>query len=143
MDALEWGCRDIPEECGAFLQVSGMTYEIDAEVGSPCRKDAAGMFAGVEGARRVQNVTIGGEPLDPEKKYTLASIDYMLFKHGDGFTMFDGAPVVLEGIKLDNQVLIDYITDTLGGTVGSEYADPLGQGRITYMDAGETAKQAA
>ena len=31
----------------------------------------------------------------------------------------------------DNQVLINYIVDVLGGTVGSEYLEPYGQGRIT------------
>ena len=37
-------------------------------------------------------------------------------------------------VKLDNQVLIDYITGTLGGTIGEEYADPYGQGRITAVE---------
>ncbi len=40
------------------------------------------------------------------------------------------APAVFDSIMLDNQVLINYITDTLGGVVGEEYADPYGQGRI-------------
>jgi hypothetical protein len=34
---------------------------------------------------------------------------------------------------LDNQVLIDYITGTLGGSVGEEYDNPYGQGRITIV----------
>jgi hypothetical protein len=37
-------------------------------------------------------------------------------------------------VKLDNQVLIDYITETLGGVVGEEYADPYGQGRIVIVE---------
>ena len=36
--------------------------------------------------------------------------------------------------KLDIQVLIDYITDTLGGIIGAEYADPYGQGRIVAVE---------
>ena len=44
--------------------------------------------------------------------------------------MFDGARVVEDSTRLDNQVLIDYIKETLGGTVGEEYADPYGDGRI-------------
>jgi hypothetical protein len=32
---------------------------------------------------------------------------------------------------IDNQVLIHYITDKLGGKVGSQYAKP--QGRITVL----------
>lgn len=29
MDALEWGARSLPGESGAFLQISGLSYEID------------------------------------------------------------------------------------------------------------------
>ena len=57
----------------------------------------------------------------------------MLLSHGDGFTMFDGANVLQDRVKLDNQVLIDYIVGTLGGVVGAEYAEPYGQGRITIL----------
>ena len=36
---------------------------------------------------------------------------------------------------LDNQVLITYITESLGGVIGEEYAEPYGQGRITIVNA--------
>ena len=49
--------------------------------------------------------------------------------------MFEGANVLQESVKLDNQVLIDYITETLGGVVSDGYDQPYGQGRITV--AGE------
>ena len=84
---------------------------------------------------RVRNVRVNGEPLDPEKTYTLASNEYVLLNHGDGYTMFDGCPVLQDSVKLDNQVLLDYITDTLGGVIGEEYADPYGQGRIVAAEA--------
>ena len=48
--------------------------------------------------------------------------------------MFDDAKLLQDRIKLDNQVLIDYITDTLGGVVGDEYSDPYGQGRIKITE---------
>lgn len=48
--------------------------------------------------------------------------------------MFDGTPVLQNRVKLDNQLLIDYIRDTLGGTIGAEYADPYGAGRITVIE---------
>ena len=47
--------------------------------------------------------------------------------------MFQGDTVLQKAVKLDNQVLIDYIVDTLGGSVGEEYADPYGQGRIVIV----------
>ena len=83
--------------------------------------------------RRVRNVKDGGEGLDPAKTYTLSSLDYQLLNHGDGYTMFDGCKVLQESVKQDNQVLIDYITQSLGGVVGKGYENPYGQGRIVSV----------
>ena len=130
LDALEWGAAEVPGENGGFLQVSGMTYEIDSSVDSTCTRDENWMFSGVSGKRRVKNVMIGDEPLDPQRTYTLTTNNYTLFEHGDGFTMFDDAKVIEDSTRLDNQVLIDYIKDTLNGTIGEAYADPYGDGRI-------------
>ena len=85
--------------------------------------------------RRVRDVLVGGEPLDPNGTYKLASLDYQLLNNGDGYTMYDGATVLQESVKLDNQVLIDYITETLGGSVGAGYEEPYGQGRIVAVGA--------
>ena len=77
LDALEMGCSGLPAEFGGFQQVSGLTYEIDMNVDSTVELDENGMFVGVTGDRRVQNVYVGDEPLDPEKTYTLASHNYI------------------------------------------------------------------
>ena len=132
LDALEWGARAIPGEFGGFLQVSGLTYEIDVNVPTPC-KSVDGVMTGIEGERRVRNVMVDGKPIDPAVLYTVASTDYWLLGHGDGYTAFDGAEVIQEFTKLDNQALIDYIVDTLGGNT-SDYEDPYGHGRITIID---------
>ena len=134
LDALEWGTREVPGESGGFPQVSGLTYEIHTYLESSCTADENGMFTGVAGEYRVKNVMVGGEPLDLEKTYTLASHDYMLLNHGDGYTMFDGCNVLQESVKLDNQVLIDYITGTLEGIIGDKYAEPYGEGRIVAVE---------
>ena len=55
----------------------------------------------------------------------------MMKSHGDGFAMVGPKNIEIDQVKIDNQVLIDYIKDVLGGTVGSEYSDPYGEGRIT------------
>ena len=76
--------------------------------------------------------------LTRNKTYTVASHNYMLKNAGDGINMFTECELLLEDVMLDNQVLITYITEGLGGVVGEEYADPYGQGtyrgsrRITY-----------
>jgi hypothetical protein len=84
--------------------------------------------------RRVRSVLIKGEPLDPNATYKLASIDYQLLNNGDGYgKCYAGANVLQKSVKLDNQVLIDYITQTLGGNVGAGYEEPYGQGRIVSV----------
>ena len=139
LDALEWSVHSLPGEFGGFDQVAGLTFEYDATIESPVIEDDSKMFAGVDDTkeRRVRNVLVGGEPLDPEKTYKLASHDYQLLNNGDGYTMFAGAKVLQESVKLDNQVLIDYIRDTLGGVVGEGYDNPYGQGRIVSVGAGD------
>lgn len=134
LDALEWGAHALPNENGGFLQVAGLTYEIHTYIESSCVQDENTMFAGVAGEYRVKNVKVNGEDLQPDKVYTLASLDYILLSNGDGYTMFDGCDVLQESVKLDNQVLLDYITGTLGGVVGEEYAQPYGQGRIIAVE---------
>ncbi len=134
LDALEWGSRAVPEENGGFLQVSGMSYEIHTYVESTCTEDENRCFTGVEGERRVRNVLVCGEPIDPMATYTVASVDYTLLDKGDGYSMFEGAEILQDRVKLDNQVLIDYITQTLGGVVGEEYGVLTGQGRIVIVE---------
>ena len=134
LDALEWGCHAFPGENGGFLQVAGLTYEIHTYIDSSCTQDENTMFTGVAGEYRVKNVMVGGEPLDLEKTYTLASHNYMLKNSGDGYTMFAGCKILQDEVKLDNQVLKDYIIGTLGGVVGEEYANPYGQGRIIAVE---------
>ncbi|MGN0777986.1 MAG: bifunctional metallophosphatase/5'-nucleotidase [Aristaeellaceae bacterium] len=133
LDALEWASRNVPGENGGFLQVSGLTYEIHTYIESSCISDDKGMFAGVAGEYRVKNVMVGGEPLVLDKTYTLASHNYMLKSGGDGICMFTDNTVLQDEVKLDNQVLIDYIVDTLGGVVGEQYAEPYGEGRIVAV----------
>ena len=134
LDALEWGARAVPGENGGFLQVSGLTYEIHTYIESPCKQDENTLFAGIEGERRVKNVLVNGKPIDPKATYTLASHDYMLLNQGDGYSMFGGCKLLQDRVKLDNQVLIDYIVDTLGGTVGEQYDNPYGEGRIVIVE---------
>ena len=130
LDALEMGARALPDENGGFLHVSGLTYEIDASIPSPVVLDNEETFVEISGDRRVKNVLVGGKPIDPAATYKLASHNYMLKSGGDGFNMFMDNTLLLDEVLIDNQVLINYIIDVLGGVVGEEYADPYGQGRI-------------
>jgi len=133
LDALEFGARAVPSENGGFQHTSGLTYEIHTYIESTAKTDENGMFAGVEGEYRVKNVKVGGEDLVLDKIYTVASHNYMLKNGGDGFNMFMGCKLLQDEVMIDNQVLINYITGTLGGVVGEAYAEPYGQGRIVAV----------
>jgi 5'-nucleotidase len=79
VDALNNGVSKLPASAGQFPQVSGLTMVVDPSA-------TAG--------NRVRDVRVGGQPLQPDKLYTLAVPDYLL-KGGDGYTMFEGQPVLV------------------------------------------------
>ena len=138
LDALEWGSRAVPYEFGGFLQVSGLSYEIHSYLESGCVADENEQFAGVEGERRVKNVTVNGEALNPERVYLVAGPDFLLLNSGAGNTAFQGAIVLRDQIKPVTQALIDYLIDNLGGVIGEQYADPYGVGRIVVYEVAPT-----
>ena len=142
-DALELGASAYPGESGGFLQVSGLTYTIDSTIPSSVVRDEKNMFVKVDGAYRVSDIQVGGQPLDVNKTYTLASHNYMLKSQGDGYAMFgtDNVEIVKDCVMIDNQVLINYIVNELDGTVGKEYAAP--EGRITIVTASAEPEQPA
>lgn len=144
LDALEMACRFTLLECddgenavgenGGFLQVSGLQYTIDTSIESTVSVDENDMFLSCGENRRVKDVMVQEADgsfvsLDPAKTYTLASHNYLIKEGGDGLNIFmDNKLKVDEGI-LDYQVLVTYITDYLGGSIGEEYRKV--QGRIT------------
>ena len=126
LDALEWGARSAGtgEECGGFLQVSGITYKIDTEWPASVQMDDKGVWiGGPTGGYRVHDVqvynkeTSAYEPLDLTASYNLAGYNYTLRDLGDGFNMFDGAVNVLDYVMEDYMVLSDYIQGFDGGAV--------------------------
>ena len=138
LDALELSVCSLPGESGGFLHVSGLKFSVDMNVDSTVVKDEKKMFVEVAGDRRIKDVEVLQEdgtyaPLDPNKTYTLACHNYLLRDMGDGYTMFADNNFLQEDVMLDNQVLINYIVEKLGGTVGGDYVDPYGQGRITII----------
>ncbi len=133
IDVLEHGARACPESLGGFFQVSGVTFEIHTDRESPVITDIYGNFMSVDETmeRRVENVLVGGEPVDLEKKYTVAGTVYVLASGGDGLTMLEGARIVQqEGLSCDSEMLIEYL-EILGGKITAEmYGNPDGDGRI-------------
>lgn len=130
LDALEMASRVAPDENGGFLQVSGLEYTIDTSIPTSVEVNDKKEFVKVAGDRRVKDVKVGGQPIDANKTYTLASHNYMLLDGGDGINMFRDNNLIVQPVILDNQILIGYIQDYLKGVVGEDYSDPYGQGRI-------------
>ena len=84
----------------------------------------------MDGAYRVADLLVDGEPLDLDRIYTVASHNYMLKEGGDGMVMFGGCNVIQDDVMVDVDILSAYINNQLGGSVGADYAEPAGQGRI-------------
>ena len=127
LDALEFGVSFLPDEAGAFPQVSGITFRINKGIESSVRINEKKQFLSVDGEYRVSDVKVDGKDLDPEAIYTLAISDY-LFTGGDGYTMFEDAKIISSTKLPDNEVVMKYIEEDLNGVIPEKYAGP--QGRI-------------
>lgn len=130
LDALEMSAKNYPGESGGFLQTAGLTYTINSAVESSVVVDEKGNFVSVAGARRVSDVMVNGQPIDPNKTYTIGSHNYMLQDAGDGYTMFQNCRVIRDNVMPDVDVLATYIEKNLNGVVGDTYKNPTGTSRI-------------
>ncbi len=158
LDALEWGARNAGsgEECGGFLQVSGLTYKIDTEWPDSTVKDEKGVWVGAPtGGYRVHDVKIfnketnAWDDLDLQANYNLAGYNYTLRNMGDGFNMFSGAVNVLDYVMEDYMVLANYVQAFPDGVVEAsnspltakysnlttDYSTVNGSGRIVFEAA--------
>ena len=161
-DALEFGARFVgPEgkENGGFLHVAGATYEIHTDIPNTVQTDDKNVWQGsATGTPRVQNVRIYDrktgtyEPLDPNRTYALAGMNYTLRNLGDGFAMFDGAELIKDYVSEDYLVMSTYAMIFDGADAAGlphlssansplaaypgyllDYEQPYGAGRITIL----------
>lgn len=158
LDALEWGARSAGtgEENGSFLQVAGITYQIDTQWPDSTNEDDKGVWlSGPTGGYRVHNVQVYNketnayEPLVLTDTYDLAGYNYTLRDLGGGFNMFSGAVNVVDYVMEDYMVLAHYIQGFEGGVVDGknsplltkypamklDYTRVNGSGRITFGEA--------
>ena len=128
LDELEMGARLLPANSGGLLHVAGMSYTVDTRIPHSVKTDENGFFAGVEGERRVKDVKVNGEPIDPEKLYKVVSISYVLMAKGDGH-MFAGARMIEPDYAVASDALAGYIKTF--GRLPERYAQP--EGRLTVI----------
>ncbi len=132
LEALEAASAELPEPTAPFAQVSGVEYTVHTQTAyeeGEAYPDST-FYAPLQPGSRVEIHSVSGEDFSPEAVYTLVTIDFLAMG-GDSYYVFTQAS---EGSVIDSGVLLEdafaaYITDTLAGVVGSEYAAP--QGRIT------------
>jgi len=114
--ALEHGVSRAAEDAepGAFPQVSGIQFSFNAS-------RPAG--------QRIVDLKVNGQPLDPNRNYTLATTTFVGLDGGDGYSMFKGATVVTppERLPLDSEVLQRAISSTRS-------IAPKVEGRIKRLD---------
>jgi 2',3'-cyclic-nucleotide 2'-phosphodiesterase (5'-nucleotidase family) len=100
--ALENGVSAVADKAGRFPQVSGLrfTYDESLPAGS-----------------RIVAVEVGGAPLEPQRSYRLATIDYLL-TGGDGYAALKNAKVLVDASagRLLASTVMNYIT-AQGGAV--------------------------
>ena len=112
-EAVEFSLSKLPEQNGGFPQIAGMTVVFDSSA---------------EAGKRVVEIKIGGEALDPEKQYVLVTNDF-LAAGGDDFTMLIEGETLGE-LPLLSEMLISYLA---AGGISSAVVD----GRLTDNAAQE------
>ena len=163
LDALEWGARfaGSDQECGGFLQVSGIRYQIDTDWPDSTQKDGNGMWiGGPTGGYRVHDVAIydretdSWRALELQETYRLAGYNYTLRNSGDGYNMFSCAVNVVDYVMEDYMVLANYAQSFENKTVlasnsplldkypgfGIDYGTVNGSGRIVNAPTDHTPK---
>jgi 5'-nucleotidase len=113
LEALENGVSQVEGKAGRFPQVSGLCFSYDAS-----------QLPG----QRIFDACVQEEPLDLEKIYKIATVDYM-FHGGDGYNMFKGKKLIISPLRAE--ALVDVVADYIrkSGSVGSDL-----DGRITVKE---------
>ena len=145
LDALEMSARLYPNKNSGFLQVSGLTFDIQETVIPSVTVDGLGSFVSVDDDYRVTNVMINGKELDLMGTYTVAGTNDLL-NGKTGYTMLTNGPLTKVNVAVDNQALITYILNNLKGSVGGAYSksqmriDSIKLARQSEIDALEEKK---
>ncbi len=129
LDDLEHGARIFPHRSGGLLHVAGLTYTINGKIPSPVKINELQMLEAIEGERRVSNVKVNGEPLDPAKTYKVVGTSYVLLAHGDGH-QFKGAKMIEADYEVACDSLVHYIKSL--GEIPERYN--ASQNRITFIE---------
>lgn len=130
LEVLEASTFCTPEAIGGFPQVSGIEFTVNTAAAYDAGDEYPGTtYAAPKSINRVTITSVGGKDFDPSATYTIATNDFMA-SGGDTYYRFVNATANYNlGISMD-EVVMDYITTVLGGTItADQYGQPAG--RIT------------
>jgi 5'-nucleotidase len=117
-DVLEHGVARSAEdnEPGRFPQISGMSFKFDT------RKLPG---------QRVSDILVGGKPLEMNRRYKLATSNFLVANGGDGYTMFKNAKVLIPEAQArkDSEVFEEAIRNSPNATIS-----PKVEGRIIKIN---------
>ena len=127
IDALEFGVRRAPDDSGNYPQVSGIRFDLDTTVTANIVIKEDNFVKVDEGPRRVSNVQVWSktnnrwEAIDPQKIYSVASIDFILSKRGCNSILSDGK-MIKDDQMVDTQLMEYYLTRVLNGSIPESYS---------------------
>ena len=130
LDTIEYGMKNLPNNSGKFLQVSGLKFKVYDNIPSPVKVDDFDNYVKIEGERRVFDVFVGNEKLDINKNYTVSLPDFMA-EGGDGYTMFTNYKVTNDSQGFISDICKNYIQKELNNTIPVIYKT--NQDRIVKM----------
>lgn len=125
LEALEASTYCTPESLGGFPQVAGLQFVILTDKAYDANTDPypGSTYYGPKTINRVEIATVNGEAFDPEAKYAVVTNNFVA-GGGDTYYAFAAATDQFDtGLPLD-EVVMEYITEELGGVIGEEYAEP-------------------
>ena len=132
LEAIEASTYMAPEPSGGFPQVSGMKYTIDTtKAYEPQAETYPGStYFGPASINRVTIDEINGKAFDPDAMYAVITNNFCA-AGGDTYYAFASATEQFDtGYPLD-EVLMQYITEALGGVIAEPYIEA--QDRITII----------
>lgn len=128
LEALEASTYCTPTAVGGFPQVAGIEFTVDTTKAYDSNAETypASTYYGPASINRVTINSVNGREFDENATYAVITNDFMA-AGGDTYYAFASSENKFDtGIPLDEAVMA-YITDSLGGVVGEDYATPKGR----------------
>ena len=132
LEALEASTFSTPGAIGGFPQIGGMNITIDTTKTYNPNSETypSSTYYGPASIERVTINDVNGNTFDPEETYAVVTLDFCAVGGDTYYAFVNASSQFSTGLPLD-EVVIDYITEVLGGVIDERYAEP--QGRITII----------